>query len=381
MTARLALAFTLLVAAAVLLGVPRAARAAGDRDTAKAAEHFSLAEAAEKRGDWATAIYEYKAAHALKPHPSVLYNIAVNYEKLGDWDNAADYFQKYLDDSGDAPDRAEVEARIAENRRKGDEQRRAAPRPGAGVGRLSVHANVAGATVRIDGQVVGVTPLDIAVPAGAHRIDIEHPGHAPARRDVTVAAGGREEIREYLSPVAGAGGGSDDDSGAPRTPRWSIALMSGTALTESAFRGGLGLGLRPSRHFELGAYWGYLGRNDRGFGVEARWLLGRATLKPAVRGAVTLGSADHGNDTFRTFGAEGGVGIIYTMAFGPPATAAAPGQPPPPAPRLAIEYYLELNGRYTAGGVGKEVDGMTTLEDDRTVPFQLSVDFAIAVRF
>src|SRR5687767_10419734 len=116
----------LLVAAAAAPAVAR------DSKTEKAAEHFALAEQAERRKDWEAAILEYKQAYALKPHPDVLYNIAKNYERLEDWGNAAEYYQRYLDESPDAADRQKTEARIAALRKKASDGR---GRPGPGSGR------------------------------------------------------------------------------------------------------------------------------------------------------------------------------------------------------------------------------------------------------
>jgi len=83
-----------------------------DRGGKKAARHFAAAERAEKRKDYATAIREYKKAYKVKPHASVLYNIAVDYEALSDWGQAAEYYRRYLDETVDPADHAQVEAEL-----------------------------------------------------------------------------------------------------------------------------------------------------------------------------------------------------------------------------------------------------------------------------
>src|SRR6185295_4571701 len=108
----------------------------------EAAEHFALAVSAEKRQDWQAAIDEYAKAYAIKPHPSVLYNIARNYERLEDWGDAAEYFKRYLAASPDADDRAKVEQRIVELEGKAKAAR---PPPRVGTGWLVVMADVDGA--------------------------------------------------------------------------------------------------------------------------------------------------------------------------------------------------------------------------------------------
>src|SRR5262249_20784868 len=86
--------------------------------TAVAREHFRAAEAAEKRGDYDTALQEYVAAYEAKPHPAVLYNIATVYERLGDPEEAVHYYQKYLEGRPDATDAASVRARVGQIKKR-----------------------------------------------------------------------------------------------------------------------------------------------------------------------------------------------------------------------------------------------------------------------
>jgi hypothetical protein len=56
-------------------------------------------------------------------------------------------------------------------------------------GRLLVRSMPAGASVAVDGQSRGVTPLDLGELAfGAHTIEVAHPGHDTRRRRVTLSA-------------------------------------------------------------------------------------------------------------------------------------------------------------------------------------------------
>jgi hypothetical protein len=362
------------VALAFALAPARPARA--DKTSEEAAEHFNLAESAEKRGDWETAVLEYKRAYALKPHPSVLYNIAVDYERLGDFDAAADYFQKYLDGTPDAPDRDDVTNRIRDLRARAQATRQ--NNGNAGVGQLVVRANVDGASVSIDGQLAGKTPLDVAVPAGPHRIDLTKSGYAPARRDVTVTAGGSQEIREYLAPSGGGGGGSGGT--AAGRSRFGFGFLLGAGFgKQSAGRGGVEISLRAaSERWELGAFYEKLGPNDTGAGVDMRLLFGHSAFKPYGRVAATLGTASFGLNDYETFGAEAGLGLVYVMSFVQPGAAAQPGAP---TIHLGIDYYLEVNGRFTSGGVPSTVDSMPVPEENQTQPLQVSVDLGFVFRF
>jgi hypothetical protein len=368
MTSRATIAVLAVVIAVATHSAPAIA---GERDEAKAAEHFALAEQAEARGDWQTAILEYKRAYALKPHPSVLFNIANNYEKLGDWSNAADYLGKYLEASPDAEDRAEVEQRIATLRARAASARGGGAAQGSGV--LVVRANVDGATVKLDGTPIGKTPLTLAVSAGHHVLELEMPGHAPARREIDVTPGGSEEVREFLAPTGDGGG----DGGEPRRASWGIGYGIGGGLGDGAgIHYQFLIGVRmPSGWWELDAFFGTLGRNDTGVGASMRFLLSRSAFKPYLRVAGTLGNATFGLDEYRTYGGEAGGGIIYSYGYGQKVGTT------PAARRLAIEIYGEVDARFTAGGVGEEMDGMPVDEQYQTKPFFLVVNVLWQIRF
>lgn len=78
----------------------------------EAGEHFDRGEAARAGGKYREAIAAYQRAFALAPHPSVLFNIALSYEKLGEWANAADYYERYLTADSAASDADEVRGKI-----------------------------------------------------------------------------------------------------------------------------------------------------------------------------------------------------------------------------------------------------------------------------
>lgn len=357
------------IALLLLTGAFAPSLAYADDDARRAAEHFALAESAEKREDWETAILEYKQAYALKPHPSVLYNIARNYERLEDWANAAEYYQRYLDDSGDASDRAKVEKKISVLRQRAAASR---PRPRPGSGRLVVRSNVEGAKVTIDNVPLGVTPFEAELPAGPHQVAISAPGYATAYRDVDVPAGGTEEIRERLERIGGEGDpGSDGTDGVPKRTHWVLGMAYGLdVVTENApLRYLFNLGVRsPSLRFEGNVFLGVLGRNNTGLGVDGRmYLATSAVWRPFIRVGATLGKATFGFDELRTYGFEGGGGmmIVGTKA---------------PNDRVAIEYIVQATAVTTFGG--HEDDPMTDGDDDNVVvPFAVAIDFGIAVRF
>lgn len=86
---------------------------ADDQALAEAKRHFEAGKNAYTAGDYQTAIREFKAAEALRPSAVLAYNIGLANEKLGKRRVAVKYFRRYLDGAPGAPNRAEVEQKIA----------------------------------------------------------------------------------------------------------------------------------------------------------------------------------------------------------------------------------------------------------------------------
>ncbi len=368
MTARRLLALLVLLVALGATGVARA-----DDKAQQAAEHFALADQAEKRQDWEAAILEYKQAYALKPHPSVLYNIARDYERLEEWAEAAEYYQRYLDDSKDASDRDKVTAKIETLRAKAEASR---PPPTAGTGRLEVFANVDGADVKLDGAKIGVTPFDGDVASGTHQLVLSLHGYRTAPRQVIVQSGGTETVRERLESDGSGGGGGG--GGEESKLRFGVHLGYGYALAKDVgYRFVLGVGVQ-GRRAELNAFYGKVGRNDGAFGAEARVYFAGDRVRPYVRGAATIGHATVGNETRSTYGAEGGAGILWS-ALRTDQLATNPQQR-----TLRFEYFLEANVRVTGGGYkqGEMLSNMDVVgASDARAPFFVSLDFGMVFRW
>jgi tetratricopeptide (TPR) repeat protein len=88
-----------------------AAWAANPRDQAK--KHYSAGEARWKAGDYRGAIVEFEAADSLAPSPVLAYNIALCHDKLGNNAEALHHYRDYVSRWPEAPNRKEVEDRIA----------------------------------------------------------------------------------------------------------------------------------------------------------------------------------------------------------------------------------------------------------------------------
>jgi tetratricopeptide (TPR) repeat protein len=79
----------------------------------QAKTHFEAGRAAYNNGDYQTAVREFKAAELLRSSPVLNYNIGLAQEKLNHRKAALRYYRLYLEQLPSAPNRAEVESKIA----------------------------------------------------------------------------------------------------------------------------------------------------------------------------------------------------------------------------------------------------------------------------
>lgn len=87
---------------------------AQEDDPAAAKAHFSRGTRLYEVGEYRQALDEFKSAHLAKPDPAFLYNIAQCHRQLGDLEQAATMYRRYLSASPNAKNRTEVEKRIDE---------------------------------------------------------------------------------------------------------------------------------------------------------------------------------------------------------------------------------------------------------------------------
>jgi hypothetical protein len=258
------------VAIVALLGAIAPGDARADDRKARAAALFAEAQAAEARREWRAAIDAYRAAYELAPHPSVLYNIALDQERLEEYRNAATSFLRYLDLLPRAADRDRVLARVRALQQRpsrvtvasrpdgarvlvnGDDRGRApltltmeggvrswivaeldgrrSPRQSVWVeygeplvltldleqqGTLRVISNVPAAQVAVDGRSIGLAPLEAPVAAGSHLVVVSRPGYRAVEQRVEIAADGSHEVHAELIPLTGGGPSTGYGEGPP----------------------------------------------------------------------------------------------------------------------------------------------------------------------
>lgn len=65
-----------------------------------------------KQKRYREALKRFIRVYRLQPHPNLIYNMARSFEELKEYQNAAEYYQKYLKIEPDSPDRAQIEITI-----------------------------------------------------------------------------------------------------------------------------------------------------------------------------------------------------------------------------------------------------------------------------
>jgi len=107
---------------AMALGLSAPVRARGD-DAVEARRHAQRASGLAASGKCRQAVAEWNKAMAILRDPALLFNRAECYRKLGDADAAVEDYRQFLSDLPKAPNRAEVERRIAELSAQKDNQK------------------------------------------------------------------------------------------------------------------------------------------------------------------------------------------------------------------------------------------------------------------
>lgn len=117
---------------------------------------------------------------------------------------------------------------------------------GADLGHAKLKSNPPGARITIDGQPIGVTPLDWDLPPGKHTIQMDTPGHQSQSQDIHVESNKSRLVVMTLPPEGG-----DHDRGTT-LPRWvplAATITGGAALVAGGALIAVDQDPEPDRHF------------------------------------------------------------------------------------------------------------------------------------
>lgn len=109
----LAAAFALTVSGFALSSSARAQETAGDTRDEEARLLFQAGESALTNGRYDDALQNFERSHELSGRPELLFNIGVAHDRLRHDEQALAHYRRFLEESPDAPNRADAESRIA----------------------------------------------------------------------------------------------------------------------------------------------------------------------------------------------------------------------------------------------------------------------------
>ncbi len=169
------------VALAMLLA-PGAVLAQDQREQART--QFNRGVEQYEAGNYQDALTSFQEAYRLAPHPTVRVNIANCYEQLNRPIEALFHFERFLEESHDAPAAQRREVQAAVHRLEGR------------VGRVSFRIAPDGALVRIDQTEIRRAPVlePVRMTPGNHLVEVRMDGYAPVSREFIVEAGEPAEI-------------------------------------------------------------------------------------------------------------------------------------------------------------------------------------------
>jgi hypothetical protein len=187
----------------------------------EAGREFAAGEAADRRGDYERALQHYMRANDLVPHPSTVFNIATNYERLGKLHESLVWFQRYVDEARNAPDREAVLRRIRDLKARIQAE---APPP---TGTLRVIGPI-GAQVFVDDAPIGTIPQTFDLPPGSHRVRVVHGTSEPYETTVEIYPQRDSIVRASMKGTPGP----DPVSSRPK-PGYLLGVAGGVDLRDS----------------------------------------------------------------------------------------------------------------------------------------------------
>lgn len=152
---------------------------------ARARELYTQGQQLFRQGDFQAAQRAFEDAYRAVPNPVVLLSISECQVRNEDFVGALATLRQYLAEKPNAPDRAQVESQIANLEAK----------PGS----VSIESAPAGAVIWVDGENTGyLTPNEISVRAGKHKVSLSASGYQNIEESVDVAIGSRQRLNLTL---------------------------------------------------------------------------------------------------------------------------------------------------------------------------------------
>lgn len=224
-------ALNLLSISPVAFAQAKKPRTVGEELPADARREWNTGLTLVGESNWRGAIIQFQRAYDLSKNPRVLPNLALAHKGNADYARAIRVFEKAL---------AEGASVIPAKEQQDIKDSIVALKPY--VSTLSVTTSVAGASVNVDGEDVGVTPLakPIDVSVGARTVRVSKDGFREVSRNVDVVAGKPAAVEIELVPERIMAVVSVTTSGAPK----ANIRIDGIEMGPAPYKGQVEVGKR-----------------------------------------------------------------------------------------------------------------------------------------
>lgn len=163
-----------------------------ERARRKAQRRFEQGMALYNDGESKAALVEFELAYELLPNPELFFNIGVIKLELQDYAGAYEALRRFLDEVEPEKIDPKREDQILQQLESLEDK----------VGTIAINVAPSGSTVRINGNVVGTTPIDVVQNVGYAQIEVERDGFETRRERILVVARKEVEMIGELDDVA-----------------------------------------------------------------------------------------------------------------------------------------------------------------------------------
>jgi hypothetical protein len=201
---------------------------------AEAEDHFQAGVALMQTEDWDAARTEFQRSLEIFPTRSALFNLGMCFKALHRYVESLETLRRWQAEHGAAAgpeERRSAEAAIAELE--------------ALVGQLSIGVNLPGATVTLDGESVGASPVTGTRPieVGDHVLEATLDGYEPARQQFTVASREIVRIELYLAPLGTTAATTSTSTSTSTSTTTTVPAATGIGATWFWVTGGTAVAL------------------------------------------------------------------------------------------------------------------------------------------
>ncbi len=285
-----------------------AQQSSADPARQEAGIHFRQGVELFREGAFRAALVELERAQEISPDYRTLFNIGQTQLQLGEYVEAINSFESYLEQGGSEiqPERREdTETNLRQLQKR--------------VATLGISVNLGGAEVYVDSTLVGKAPLvdTIAVSVGRHRVFAQGADGATASQMIDVAGGDLREISLELAAPAPVPVPAVVSSPPvqPTQERRGLSQRRRSAFALLGSGGSLGLGAGVSAIFARRAH------DDYERALDA---------VPGSKGKIDSTRADLKVRTYVSYGLAIGAGLLGVISFVVFASGDGDGQQPSP---------------------------------------------------